>query len=113
MSLPRDVTGASFAAWDGLCCYQLEVKKKCPQAGLTFTVAAGMWVREHKCIPVLGPAEATPAVSCGGQMVLSLMMTSEMRLELGVSREPGKQKPEKTVWVIPASSLSSVLIFPV
>lgn len=107
MSLPRNVIEASLAACYRLCCWQLEVKKKCPQAGLNLTVAAGMWVRERKCILDLGPAEATQGVSCDSQM------TSEMTLELGVSRQTGKQKLEKTVWVIPASSLSLVLIFPV
>lgn len=55
-SLLRGVTGASLAAWDQQCRYQLEVKKKCAQAGLLLTVAAGSWVGEHKCVPVLGAA---------------------------------------------------------
>lgn len=29
-----------------------------------------------------------------------------------MSREPGKQKLEKTVWVIPAGALNSVLVLP-
>lgn len=45
MSLPRGLTGASLAAWDQPCRYQLEVTKKRPEAGLLLMVAAGEGVR--------------------------------------------------------------------
>lgn len=43
-----------FLGWDELCHYQLEGKKKCPQARLLLTVAAGdgglgQKAEEHPC----------------------------------------------------------------
>lgn len=72
---------------------------------------SGSWVRDHNCIPVLGAAKTTQGISCNGQMVIP-PITPEVRVVLGMSREPGKQKLEKTVWVIPAGALNSVLVLP-